>query len=245
MPNGQSQSKVNTAAGSRRHQVAATVTGGAALDWDGLRRLEPVSRVFGLDRGTPIDRYYIERFLERHAGDVRGRVLEVAEDTYTRRFGGSRVAKADILYSPPGHPRATLVADLAMPTSLPADVFDCIILTQTLLCIYDGRATLANCLQALKPDGVLLATFPGISQISRYDMDRWGDYWRFTTRSAARLFGEFFSSDRMSVAAYGNVLAAVAFLHGLAMEDIQPHELDYCDPDYELLITVRAVKEAG
>jgi len=38
------------------------------------------------------------------------------------------------------------------------------------------------------------------------------------------------------------VLAAVAFLHGLAAEDLRPEELDYHDADYELLITVRAIK---
>src|ERR687895_460818 len=56
-----------------------------------LRRVTPISRNYGFDRGTPIDRHYIERFLTRHAGDVRGRVLEVGDDEYTRRFGGERV----------------------------------------------------------------------------------------------------------------------------------------------------------
>ena len=47
-----------------------------------------LSRDFGFDRGTPIDRYYIESFLSTHASDIRGHVLEVADNTYTRRFGG-------------------------------------------------------------------------------------------------------------------------------------------------------------
>jgi hypothetical protein len=89
---------------------------------------------------------------------------------------------------------------------------------------------------------VLLATFPGISQISRYDMDRWGDYWRFTTLSARRLFEEVFPPGKVTVRAYGNVLAAVAFLHGLAAEELRRQELDYHDPDYELIITLRALK---
>jgi hypothetical protein len=36
--------------------------------------LEPISRAFGYDRGTPIDRYYLDRFLDEHNGDIRGRV---------------------------------------------------------------------------------------------------------------------------------------------------------------------------
>ena len=43
----------------------------------GLRRLAPVSDKWGHDRGTPVDRWYIERFLERQAGDIRGRVLSL------------------------------------------------------------------------------------------------------------------------------------------------------------------------
>lgn len=35
-------------------------------NWHNLRNLEPISRVFALDRGTPIDRVYIEDFLERN-----------------------------------------------------------------------------------------------------------------------------------------------------------------------------------
>jgi hypothetical protein len=51
----------------------------------------PVSRNFGYDRGLPVDRYYIEGFLDRHKSDVRGHVLEVGDDSYTRRYGGDRV----------------------------------------------------------------------------------------------------------------------------------------------------------
>jgi hypothetical protein len=87
-----------------------------------------------------------------------------------------------------------------------------------------------------------LVTVPGISQIVRYDMDRWGDYWRFTTLSARRLFEAAFPSGDVAVEAHGNVLVATAFLHGLTTRDLRPDELDYRDPDYEVLITVRAVK---
>jgi len=107
--------------------------------------------------------------------------------------------------------------------------------------IYDVRAAIFNLYRILKPGGILLATFPGISQISRYDMDRW----RFTTLSAQKLFEEVFSPVNVTVASYGNVLAANAFLHGLAGEELRPQELDHQDPDYELLITVRAIKSKG
>jgi len=212
--------------------------------WFGnLRRTTPVSKIFGFDRGHCIDRYYIENFLGRRAGDIHGRVLEVADNTYTTRFGADRVTRSDVLHVQKGNPKATVVGDLAGDNDIPSDSFDCIIFTQTLQFIFEFRAAVASLRRILRPGGVLLATFPGISQISRYDMNRWGDYWRFTTASARRLFDEEFAAENVEVQSYGNVLAANAFLHGLADTELRRAELDFQDPDYELIITVRAVKK--
>jgi SAM-dependent methyltransferase len=212
---------------------------------ESLWRLTPISRLQGLDRGQPIDRYYIERFLATHAQDIRGRVLEIADDTYTRRLGGSRVTQSDVLHIEAGHPKTTIVADLTHPDSLPPDAFDCVICTQTLPVIYDLRAAAHTLQRILKPGGVLLATVPGISKISRYDMDRWGYYWGFTSLATQRLLAEVFGAAQVDVRAHGNVLAAVAFLHGLAAEELEQAELEYHDPDYEVNITARAVKAAA
>ena len=211
-----------------------------------LRRLMPIGEVFGLKRGQSLDlcldRYYVERFLGQHAADIHGRVLEIGDNTYTRRFGGSRVRQSDVLHAAPGNPEATLVADLTCADHLAANAFDCIILTQTLQYIYDVRAALRTLYRLLKPAGVLLATCPGISQMSRWDAEQWGEYWRFTTFSARRLFAEVFPETAISVQAHGNVLVALAFLHGLLVTELRRAELEYHDPDYEVLITVRAQK---
>ena len=211
----------------------------------GLRRLEPISRVFGLDRGQPIDRHYIEVFLQSRSADIRGRVLEVGDPAYTRKFGGNRVSQSEELHIWPGNPQATLTGDLTGGQTLPKGAFDCLILTQTLHFIYALPAAVSNAFAALKPKGVLLATLPGISQISRYDMDRWGDCWRLTDASAHRLFGQVFGPDQVQVITYGNVLAAIAGLHGLAAEELSPAELNHSDPDYQLLVGVRAERPAA
>jgi len=93
----------------------------------------------------------------------------------------------------------------------------------------------------LKPGGTLLATFPGISQTS---CEKLGEHyrWAFTKLSARQLFEEAFPAQNIEVEAHGNVLAATAFLHGLAVRELRKEELDHNDPDYELLITLRAVK---
>jgi SAM-dependent methyltransferase len=224
----------------------------------GLRRLTPISRSFGADRGVPIDRYYIEDFLRRHAGqddyvlgDIRGRVLEVGDNYYARRFGAgssegpSRIEKVDVLHVDEANPQATIIDDLTSGEHIPSDTFDCVICTQTLLLIYDLHGAVKTLHRILKPGGVLLATVPGVSKICRPDADLWGDYWRFTSSSARLLFQEAFRPEDITVEAYGNVLASIAFLHGLAADELRGPELDLRDPDYEVLIAVRAVKARG
>lgn len=213
-----------------------------------LRRLNPISREWGDDRGGPIDRHYIEQFLGEYRNDIHGRVMEIAEDVYTRWFGGKKVTQIDILEHQRGeHPKATIVGDLATADHIPSNTFDCVIVTQTLQLIYDVHAAVRTIHRILKPGGVALVTVPGISQINRHDSQTWGDYWcwNFTALSVRRMFGEHFPAEGVHVRTHGNVLAAAGFLYGLGRTELSERELDYHDPDYELLITVRAQKAAA
>jgi SAM-dependent methyltransferase len=208
-----------------------------------LRRLEPLSREFGFDRGRPIDRYYIEAFLERHAERVRGRVLEVGTDLYTRRFGADRVTASEVLHVAERRPGVTLVGDLTDP-ALPLEdaSFDCVILTQVLHFVFDVPAALRNVNRLLRPGGTLLLTEAGISAASRYDRERWGEYWRFTSQAIGRLLDGGLPGCRVEVASHGNVLSAAAFLYGIAAHELTRRELDHCDPDFEVVVTAVAEK---
>jgi hypothetical protein len=227
-------------AGAKRRLTADPPLGSVSLG--DLRRLTPVSRSFGMDRGQAIDRYYIERFLDAHAARIRGRVLEFGDDAYTRRFGGARVTARDVLHPTRDNPAATIVADLDRGDPVPEGEFECVVCTQMLPFVYEVRSAVRAIHRMLKSGGAVLVTAPGLSQISRYDMDRWGDYWRFTSRSLRRLFEEAFPSEGLTVDTHGNALAAVAFLEGLCAEELSPEELDHRDPDYELVITLVATK---
>ena len=212
-----------------------------SIDFGDLLRLKPVSREFGFDRGQPIDRYYVEYFLAQHTEDVKGRVLEIGDSSYTRCYGGERVTQSDVLHVAPDNPVATIVGDLAHADHIEADSFDCFILTQTLHLIYDVQQAIRTIYRILRPGGVLLGTFPGISQISD---DQWASewLWSFTSLSAQRLFSDVFPVANLQVCTYGNVLAATAFLQGLSAQELSKKELTYHDTRYELLISVRAVK---
>jgi SAM-dependent methyltransferase len=211
------------------------------VDLGDLRRPSPISRHFGFDRGLPIDRFYVERFLGARRGDIHGRVLEIGDATYTRRFGEGRVTRSDVLHVPPGTKEATIVADLSAGDAIESDAFDAVILTQTLHLIWDFQAAVATLHRILAPNGVVLATVPGITQIER---GQWRDtwYWSFTEQSMTRLFGERFGPANVDVAAAGNALSAVAFLEGLAADELRSDELLVEDEAYPVCITIRAVK---
>lgn len=211
-----------------------------SVKWGSLRRAAPFSRDWGYDRGTPIDRIYIEEFLATHAGDVRGACLEVMNADYTDRFGGARVSRRDVLDINPANTLATVIADLGEPDSLPAGRFDCVIFTQTLHLIPDMPAGLSNVWRAIAPGGVLLLTVPALG---RHDT-RQGfhhDRWRVTRTGLEWLLSDL-PGARADTTTYGNLLSCTAFLYGLAAEELRPDELRVTDPAFPLIVAARVAK---
>jgi len=194
---------------------------------------EPLSRTYGLDRGRPIDRVYIERFLAHHRADLRGRGVEIYEPTYLERFGSC--TQVDVLDNDPDAARATIHGDFA---ALPAGAFDCFVCTQTLSLVADPLAALRDAHAALAPGGVLLVSVPGISQI--HPPDVFPDLWRFTAEGLRRLAGQVLA--QADVRAHGNVRTAAAFLYGLAEHEIDAGDFARDDPAYPLVVTLRAVR---
>lgn len=206
-------------------------------------RTEPIDNKFGFERGTPIDRYYIEKFLRENADVISGDLLEIAENTYSKRFG-SNVSSYGVLTYDSSDKKATIIGDLTKQESLPENKIDCFICTQTLNFIYNVPEAIKGIYKLLKPNGVLLCTVSGISQISRYDMDRWGDFWRFTDKSIRLLAEEGFGEGNVETITYGNVLAAKSLLDGLALEDMPDKSLlDEMDKNYQLIIGIKAIKK--
>jgi SAM-dependent methyltransferase len=206
--------------------------------WGDLATATPISRKFGYDRGGPVDRYYIERFLGSHAADVGGSVLEVKDAGYTRRFGRDRVTRSEVLDIDAANPNATVIVDLNDAGALPTESFDCIILTQTLQYVFDLGSAVANLHRCLKTGGVLLLTVPAITPVRTRDMS-W--YWSFTDLAVARLLESQFPGASETVS-FGNLRSATAFLYGLGMTELSERDLDLADPDYQLVVAARAVK---
>lgn len=206
--------------------------------------LHGVSRPFcyrwGFSRGSPIDRYYTERFLKEHQEDIRGSCLEVLDAGYIRKFGGNKVEKIDVLDIDPNNKEATIIADLCNATCIPDNTYDCIILTFVLQYIPNALQALKEIQRTLKPDGVLLISVPCVQMI---DPDA-KDYWRFTEDGLTHMLVKVFGKENQVVEAHGNVMVATAFLMGLAQHELSITGLDNHDPLYPVTLTARAVKRA-
>jgi SAM-dependent methyltransferase len=211
------------------------------VNFGDLRRVTPISRNFGSDRGPPVDRYYIERFLREHAADIRGHVMEIGSNDYTLRFGGQKVTRSDVLNVHGNDPRTTIVADIASAPQVADATFDCIIFTQTLQYVADTGAAVETLRRILKPGGILLLTVPGVTLVPSSTAEGRSWLWAFTPVSVKRLLDKAFGQAQVKVGVSGNVLVACAFLQGLSVADLLEDELEVSDPDYPVIVTARAV----
>lgn len=212
---------------------------GRTVRWGTLRRLHPFSQHYGWERGEPIDRRYIDAFVSSQGETIRGDVLEVREPHYATR-NGQGVTRVHVVDIDRENRQATLIADLTVEGSLPAASYDCAIVTQTLQFLGDIEATLANLRQALRQDGTLLVTVPCISKVDHESP--MSDYWRWTPAGLRLLLERNFPGDRVHVEGYGNLLVGVAFLMGLAQDELLDGELAYQDSTFPLVACGRVDK---
>ncbi|MEA1926202.1 MAG: methyltransferase domain-containing protein [Patescibacteria group bacterium] len=200
--------------------------------------LDSISCCYGFDRGTPVDRYYIEKFLEENKDEIRGRCLEITDNVYTRRFGKNRVKKSDVLDIDKKNNKANIHGDLRDLKEIKNDVYDCVIATHTFGVIDEYQKAVKECYRILKPGGTLVATVSALGVAVELEKS----FWRFTETSVRYVFGKFFGQENIKVCSLGNVLSGQAFWVGLAAEELSEEELNYNDPRYSIIVGVIANK---
>jgi SAM-dependent methyltransferase len=206
--------------------------------------VSPLSASGGFERGTPIDRLYIEAFLAEQADRIRGRTLEIGDNYYSRKFGGERVRQPDVLNTDASVPGTTVVGDLSRADTLPAEAFDCMILTQVLQYIHDLPSVVRTVHHALRPGGSALITVPAASFVVA---DLWHEQWQwhFSQNALIGLFAPTFGRENLELQSHGNCFAATAFFYGLAQEDVSRRKLEPFDSSYPIVVTLAVRKGAS
>ena len=196
--------------------------------------LKPLSSKFGFDRGNPIDRHWIESFLRENQNAIRGRVLEITDAKYTKKYGGPKVTQSDVLDINLKNKVANIHGDLRSLSKVKPNTYDCIILTHVLGLIDNVHAAASEIYRILKPGGTLLFTSSCLGPVLNEKV-----FWRFTPHSVNFVFKKF---KRRSIHTYGNVLAGQAFWVGMAQEDLTFSQLSYSDPRFPVIVAMRATK---
>lgn len=204
--------------------------------------LRPVSRRWGNEHGTPIDRYYIEGFLRKNREKICGDVLEIADNNYTLKFG-TGAFKSHILHVNGWGGDNVIKGNLETGEGIKENSVDCLLCTQTIQFIYNAKAVAKNIYKLLRDGGCALITAHGVAELSMYDYQNWGEYWRFTKLSLFNLFSEYFDKDNIEINSYGNVKIATALLYGLAIEDMDESDFEYNDEQFPVIISVLLKKK--
>jgi SAM-dependent methyltransferase len=203
------------------------------------KRLYPISSKFGFDRGTPIDRYWIEKFLYEHKDYIRGRVLEITDSKYTKMFGDGKVSISDVLDINLKNKDANIKGDLRnLKGKINNNTYDCIILTHVLGLIDDFPSAIRECKRILKKGGVLLFTGSSLGPVLPGNEP----FWRFNAKTVKFIFEKHFKPKSLEIQTYGNKLAAQAFLDGLAQEDLTKKELELNDKRYPCIACAVIIK---
>ncbi len=203
-----------------------------------FHNLKPISSKFGFDRGMPVDRYYIESFLEDNKEYIKGKCLEIHDNYYLKKFGEGKITECDVLDMYKDNKEANIYGNLKKLDNVASNTYDCLIITHTFGSIDDYQSAIGECWRILKKGGVLLATCAAMGPIWESDKN----YWRFTVASFKYSFGKYFKDENIYAKSFGNVLAGQCFWVGLAKEELTSKEIEYNDPHFPIIITVRARK---
>jgi hypothetical protein len=112
-----------------------------------------------------------------------------------------------------------------------------VILTQVLQ-LLSAETALRNLWASLAPGGTLLLTVPSLGRLDPHDHA--SDFLHWTPNGLAELLRR--AGIPASVTGYGNVLACVSALWGLAVQDLSAEELDVTDPRFPLVACAYAEK---
>jgi SAM-dependent methyltransferase len=206
-----------------------------SLDWGDLRRLVPLCPRFGFSRGTPIDRYYLDRFVERIRPEVTGDVVELGGRDSNRESYGLIGATRYRGLDQRARSSVSLAGDAHDSSILPERSLDAVLAFNVLEHCHSPWLVAENMGRWLRPGGKAFCMVPSAQRLHRMAED----YWRPLPAALPLLFTGF-SATRLEV--FGNPLTTLAALLGIAVEELSQRELDATHPDYPVASCIVATR---
>ncbi|MBD2360453.1 methyltransferase domain-containing protein [Anabaena minutissima FACHB-250] len=206
-----------------------------ALNWGDFRKTNPICHVTGFTRGTPIDRYYLQKFVNKIKDQVVGNVLEVGGVAKDREFYQFDLASTYRIMNLESGSGIDLVGDVHDVSLIETESLDGVVIFNVLEHCYSPWIAVENIYKWLKPGGKCFCMVPNAQRLH----DRPGDYWRPLPDGVNWLFRNF-SQRQLSV--YGNPLTVIASFHGVATEELTSEELDEFHADYPVSTCIVATK---
>ena len=205
--------------------------------WGNLRRTKPLSCNFGFERGTPVDRFYLHKFLEQNKHFITKDVLEIQVSDCSKQYGHNVLQQHTVDIIPNFNP--TYLCDLAQSEAIiPSNAYDCFLMPNTLCVLKDIQICLTQAQRILKPGGVILATTVSFAPLCP-DVP---DYWHMSKAGWEEIVKKSLNQCDVKIQSFGNSLIAMAAMLGLAMEELDPKEFEYQDPRFPVSITLWAQK---
>jgi SAM-dependent methyltransferase len=200
-----------------------------------MRRSIPFCPSYGYSRGTPIDRYYLARFVDKVRPLVIGRALEIGGRKGNHRLYGFTETSDYLTMDLEHDEHSDIVGDAQNANEKYNSTFDSIVLFNVLEHCEKPWLVARNAHAWLKPGGRLFALVPTVQRLHRDPMD----YWRLMPDAMQSILGDF---ENVEVSTFGNLLTVNAALYGIAAEELRDYELNDINPEYPVVTCAVAYK---
>jgi len=207
-----------------------------AIDFGDFKRKLPFCPQFGHFRGNPVDRYYLDRFIEQIRNEVKGVTLEIGGSKGNRELYGLTNTTSYLTMDLNGE-GLDIIGDAHDTQAVEEASLDTVLLFNVLEHCERPWVVVDNIYQWLKPRGQVFCMVPNAQRVHRVPQD----YWRILPDAMTSLFARF---GRRKLYVYGNPLTTLAAYYGIAAEELSREELDHYHENYPVANCIHAQKTA-
>lgn len=206
------------------------------INFGDFLRLRPMSRDFGISRGTPVDRVYSDFFREKVTEFIQGDCLEIGpvpgyRDRLLQNVDSYKTMDVVVQEGQV----VDYLGSISNKNTLLPDSFDTIVAIRVLEHVENISDAVATMHKALKKGGYALVCCTTAQRVNTSP----DDFWRPLPRALETLFSSFETVEAFS---FGNVLTSVSALMGISEHELPKEAFIFNDEFYPVLSCVIAKK---